>query len=77
MSRQVAGQPSLAPLSRAGRVVRSAGRALIPALVGLALGLLVAQPTEPPADPAPVCPTEDSCQPVYTDGRWVVVPIVP
>jgi hypothetical protein len=45
-------------------------------VVGGLLGLLLAaQLAVVGHDPS--CPTEDSCQPLYEDGRWVVVEVTP
>jgi len=28
-------------------------------------------------DRQPDCPTEDSCRPIYEDGSWQIVPVIP
>ena len=67
-------EPSPVAVTRSRRVSASLATVLAAAafLVGLLAGTQLTL-----SDPGPSCPTEDSCQPTYDDGRWVIVPIVP
>jgi len=62
----------VAVVTRLARWLGSAVWSVVGGLLGL---LLAAQLTVVGHDPS--CPTEDSCQPLHQDGRWVVVEVTP